>query len=235
MGGSFADALNQQLDPTQRRFRLRTAFDLTPKGTNIIKYEDFTTVLNTNGSLGLIEFTGALPRAKLYPQWQIVADGQATLKKLADPAFDPTQTVLVENQIATPAGAGTNGTPGTVEFVSYAPKRLQLKASASSPSVLLLNDKYDPNWKVRVDGNDQALLRCNFLMRGVYLEPGQHTVEFRYQPPMTGFFVSLGAVIVALGLCGVAAFSSKGPKTAPDLITVPEEKPKSRVPAERTA
>jgi hypothetical protein len=29
--------------------------------------------------------------------------------------------------------------------------------------VLLLNDRFDPNWNVRVDGKLERLLRCNYI------------------------------------------------------------------------
>jgi uncharacterized membrane protein YfhO len=89
-----------------------------------------------------------------------------------------------------------------VEFASYAPKRVELKANATAPSLLLLNDKFDPGWKVSVDGKPATLLRCNFLMRGVQVPTGQHTVEFSYQPTSKVFYVSLGATLLGLLLCG---------------------------------
>ena len=77
----------------------------------------------------------------------------------------------------------TNENSGTVEFKSYAPKNIVFDANATAPSVLLLNDKYDPDWRVTVDGKPAELLRCNFIMRGVYLAPGDHTVEFNFTLP----------------------------------------------------
>ncbi len=68
--------------------------------------------------------------------------------------------------------------------------------------MLLLNDRFDPNWKVSVDGKPETLLRCNYLMRGVYLPPGAHTVEFRFQPPVGPLYVSLAAIGVGLLLLG---------------------------------
>ena len=56
-----------------------------------------------------------------------------------------------------------------------------LKTKASFDSVLLLNDRFDPAWRVTVDGRPAPLLRCNYLMRGVQLAPGDHTVEFTFQ------------------------------------------------------
>jgi uncharacterized membrane protein YfhO len=68
-----------------------------------------------------------------------------------------------------------------------------------------LNDKYDPNWQVQVDGKPAPLLRANFIMRGVYLAPGSHTVEFRFQPPVGALYVSLTAIGLGLVLLGFLA------------------------------
>ena len=68
--------------------------------------------------------------------------------------------------------------------------------------MLLLNDRFDPHWHVRVDGKPAELLRCNYIMRGVYLTPGQHTVEFQFTLPHKPLYVSLVAIGIGLLLCG---------------------------------
>ena len=114
-----------------------------------------------------------------------------------------------------------DGQIGTVGITDYHPKRVVLQAKASVPCVLLLNDKYDPNWKVTVDGKPETLLRANFIMRGVALTPGDHKIEFRFVPPLTSLYVSLAAIILALALVGVLAFAKNGepppaPQTRPE-------------------
>ena len=56
---------------------------------------------------------------------------------------------------------------GTVEFTSYAPKRIVLQAKAGAPAILLLNDRFDPNWKVSVDGKpgDAVALQLSHARR----------------------------------------------------------------------
>ena len=76
-------------------------------------------------------------------------------------------------------------------------------------SVLLLNDKHDPNWQVLVDGHPAPLLRCNFIMRGVALTPGSHTVEFHFRPPHQSLYISLVGLALGVGLCGFLALSSR--------------------------
>lgn len=205
---SWADLLNARLDPAQKRFQVALRFDLElkPGVTEPHGYgEEVTAVVSTNGAFALFEFTGALPRAKLYANWQVSTNDEATLKQLADPAFDPQRTVLVSSA---PEAAGRKdeaadtqkGGPPTVQFMSYAPKRIELRANAAAPSVLLLNDHYDPNWKVTVDGRPAALLKCNYAMRGVQVLPGTHQVEFRFQPSIKPLCVSVAAIALGLGL-----------------------------------
>jgi hypothetical protein len=79
-----------------------------------------------------------------------------------------------------------------------------------------LNDRYDPQWNVWVDSHRDALLRCNFHMRGVFLPPGKHTVEFRFEPPNGSLYVSLAAIALGLFLCGFLAFTGREQGTAPE-------------------
>jgi hypothetical protein len=238
----FLDALNTQLDPALRRFRVVARFDVKPKPgvDQVTRFEELTAVPNDNGACALFEFTGALPRARMYSRWQvctgnrtelqawakavqqrvpremgdaIVSLGEtdlATLQTLASTNFDPWKTVLVSASLpVSPAINATNENPGTVEFQSYAPADIRFSAQADTPSVLLLNDKYDPNWHVFVDGKPAPLLRCNFIMRGVYLTPGAHTVEFKFSLPMGPLYISLSAIGVGILLCGFLFFSTR--------------------------
>ncbi|HTI99395.1 MAG TPA: hypothetical protein VL527_10980 [Dongiaceae bacterium] len=245
----FADFLNQQLDPVKQRFRVAETFNLGMRspGQQFSSWQDITAKPDTNGIYGLIEFTGALPRAKLYAQWETNSPAElsgfstngldaldlktlasvgtndfVTLQKLAARDFDPHQKVLVADAVPAPV-AGTNQDAGTVEFTSYAPKDVVLKAQATTPAVLLLNDRYAPNWSVRVDGQPATMLRCNYLMRGVYLQPGTHKVEFIFQPSMKPMYISLTAIALAAGLLLVLGVTARQRATK---ASAEAEKPK---------
>jgi hypothetical protein len=198
MAYGYVDWMNAVLDPVKKRFRVHTAFDLKQGPLNTILVQT-----NQTGPYALIEFTGALPRARLFSQWQSSTNNQETLKTLGSAAFDPHRTVLVSDPIAPPPSGATNADAGTVECVSYAPKRIKFQAQAAAPAVLLLNDKYDAGWHATVDGKPVPVLRCNFLMRGVPVPAGNHVVQFTYQPSVTGLYYSLAGLGLGLLLCGV--------------------------------
>jgi hypothetical protein len=60
-----------------------------------------------------------------------------------------------------------------------------------------------------VDGKRETLLRCNYVMRGVQVGPGEHTIQFRYRPPVKPFYVSLAAILSGLGIVGFLACTSR--------------------------
>jgi hypothetical protein len=195
--------LNTKIDP-QQRFQPRIIFEfehLSQRGPALVH----TVTPDRNryqSQFALFEFTGALPRVKLYSHWQVITNDQATLTQLASKDFNPEQTVLVAEAISQSQGSATNASPGTVEHTGYGPRRIELRAKVESPCVLLLNDKHDPTWKVFVDGKPAPMLRCNYIMRGVQLDKGEHIVEFRFEPVMRGLGISvamdaLGVVLIA--------------------------------------
>ncbi|HXG46933.1 MAG TPA: hypothetical protein VNO52_04860, partial [Methylomirabilota bacterium] len=202
---AFLQVLNEQIDRGRNRFRVRTTFDLAlkPGVTTLTRLDDLTAVPASDGALALFEFTGALPRAKLFSTWQVSTNDEATLKTLADPAFDPHAMVLVADPISTPGVEATNAAAGTVEITAYSPRRIELRAQAAVPSVLLLNDRYDKDWHVSIDGQSASLLRANFLMRGVEVPAGAHVVVFEFRPSLIGLKVSLAAIGLGVVLCGL--------------------------------
>jgi uncharacterized membrane protein YfhO len=123
--------------------------------------------------------------------------------------------VIVSTPVSLTPSSSTNQNAGSVEITSYAPKTLVLRAKANTAGVLLLDDKYDPNWHVTVDGKPETLLRLNFIMRGVALTPGDHEIVFHFAPPTTSLYVSLAAIALGLVLVGVLAVVRNGTDAAP--------------------
>jgi hypothetical protein len=212
-GAEWEPALNQLGEP-KNSFRTVMRMNVVNK-PGIVQAEDegdHTVQTNSDGPVALYEFTRALPRTKLYANWQNVDDTNA-LKSLGSPSFDPEKTVLVANDTpVTQTPGSANAEPGTVKISHYQAKDLILEADAKTPAVLLLNDRTGDFWNVWVDQKPGSVLRCNYIMRGVFVPAGHHVVEFRYQPPLKLLFVSLTAFAFGILLAGVVIvkhFTSK--------------------------
>ena len=56
--------------------------------------------------------------------------------------------------------------------------------------------------------NEEATVSTTVkALMGIPASAGEHTVEFRFDPPITAFYVSLAAIVLGLGLAGFLTFS----------------------------
>jgi hypothetical protein len=197
---TFAEMLNQKFDPAKRRFGVHTKFGLVQAG------EGIGAETNGVGPLALIEFTGTLPRAKLYNNWEVVTNETAALARLADANWDPAQSVVLSEDAPKPTAP--NSPPGKAEIVANpSPRRMEVQTTSDAPAMLLLNDKLDPEWRAYIDGQPAPLLHANYLMRGVHVPAGTHKVVFQYEMKPFWFRIVLACDIVGLILVGIVVWS----------------------------
>jgi hypothetical protein len=144
----------------------------------------------------------ALSRAYVVPAAQVLDDDAATAR-LRDPSFEPRQgAVLAPSATAASVAADPSGSHpvGTAAFRVDQPEHIVIGATATADSYLVLSDSWYPGWRATVDGTDVPIERANLLFRAVRLGPGEHTVEFRYEPRSVrlGAQVSGGSIVVAV-------------------------------------
>jgi len=101
--------------------------------------------------------------------------------------------------------SGNSNECGQVQVLAYRPGKIRLRTSSTCPAVLRAADKYDPDWRVRIDGKPANMMRIDFIFQGVYVESGMHEVLLEYAPskwPLAvqaaGFLLFAGAIIVLL-------------------------------------
>jgi hypothetical protein len=68
------------------------------------------------------------------------------------------------------------------------------------PGWLVMADIWYPGWEALVDGKQAPISRADYLLRGVYLEKGEHKVEFVYRPIWftIGIFLSIAGWTIML-------------------------------------
>jgi Bacterial membrane protein YfhO len=153
----------------------------------------------------IYENTRALPRAWLISEVRAL-DEQAVLQVIRtgflpdSSAWDPSKTVLVDNQVTSlpPIHDG-----GQVDAESYEANRIKLRTHATGQSLLVLSENDYPGWRAYVDGQMAPILRVNYYLRGVVVPQGEHEITFLYRPlsVMIGGLVSvLGAICFSLSL-----------------------------------
>ncbi len=112
--------------------------------------------------------------------------------------FDPKAEIIVEGGPELDVHAGG---PESVRITACEPERVEIEVKMTAPGYLVLTDAHYPGWRAWVDGREVSIATANLLFRAVYLEVGEHRVEFRFQPRS----LWLGAVISLGALVGIAA------------------------------
>ena len=155
---------------------------------------------------------GALPRAGVVDVQRVVASEEAELDAVLDPGFDGRRTVVTSTRLPGLRVGPPGEVAGSARIVVYEPERVVVEAAARRPSELVLTDLHYPGWRVELDGEDAALDRVNYLLRGTSLPAGRHRVEFRYEPRAwrLGWIVSLVALAALGGAVGVALRGRRG-------------------------
>lgn len=133
----------------------------------------------------VLENRNVLPKAWLVPSVAVIPEPAQRLAILQNPAFNPRTVAMVESS---PPFAMTDPDraeplpPGNVTVLRYEGERIDLTASAPVNSLLTLGEKYYKGWMATVDGKPVEIVPVNHILRGVYITPGTHKIEFRFDP-----------------------------------------------------
>jgi hypothetical protein len=122
---------------------------------------------------------------------QMVTTEAAARRALAEPAFDPATTVILEP--AEPA-------PARQAALTPTSNGIIISASLDEPGWVVLAETYYPGWIVSVDGQPAPLLRANYAFQAVAVTAGEHTIVFDYRPRSfrLGLWISSGMLLAWL-------------------------------------
>lgn len=128
--------------------------------------------------------------------------------------FDQTEKVLLEIQgLENPKSVfikpidikGSVSKDGTAEIVDYKRNYVKVFVKAEGQTFLANSTAYYPGWKVKINGNKTNLIQTNWFMFGVYVPPGENTVEFYYVP----YGINAGAAYLITSLAVWVVFKKK--------------------------
>ena len=145
-----------------------------------------------------------------------VADADAEMAALK--GFDPLKTAIVderyENEVPQDLKADS---ASTISLKSYDPKHMVYEANVVSPEQFaVFSEIYykggNNDWKTYINGEKTDHIRVNYLLRGMTVPQGKHTIEFKFEPRsyIMGEKISLVfSIILALALIAVVALGWK--------------------------
>jgi hypothetical protein len=174
----------------------------------------------------LVAMKDYMAKATFVPGLQVMPNDDAVEKSLIDPKWDPRATILVTQPITIFASKiqGTPATTDNVNLKTYTPTEIDLDVEATRSGFILINDQYDPDWQVKVNGEDKPILRADYILRAVAIPAGRSEITMRYVahyqvghwrlPATVMNNLSDGALIAAWLVAGLALWRRKAPVLA---------------------
>ncbi len=92
------------------------------------------------------------------------------------------------------------GEPGKAQITTDRPGRIDIKTTAPTRQLLVLSESYHSGWKARVDGKELPVIRAYGDFMGAVVDPGEKTVEWRFEPESfyRGARITFAGLAVAL-------------------------------------
>jgi len=186
---------------------MKDAFDIV-YAYNVAPAEMGVTVIPATpkapGQHVILRLKKSNPRFALIAGWQKAEDDEA-LRQMAALTFVPFQKVLVAPEAAEglPEPTGT-GIVGQVQMAEYRPGYMKLKVSADRPAILRVSEKYDRDWRARIDQQSVPVRRVDFICQGILVpSPGLHEVVLKYAPDKRPLIWQCLGMLICLG-AGIA-------------------------------
>jgi hypothetical protein len=157
-----------------------------------------------DGRVRIYRNDAALPRAWVVHQVATAAPGDldAVADRLRAPDFVPAREAIVETDRALPPTDDAGAFPSRAEIRRYEPEAVVVDAELSHDGLLVLSDAMYPGWTATVDGQPVPIHYTNLFMRGVFLAPGRHRVEFAYRS--STFRIAVAVTVATILLVIVA-------------------------------
>ncbi|MBK6447333.1 MAG: YfhO family protein [Bacteroidetes bacterium] len=148
---------------------------------------------------------GALGNAWFVNEFKVVANADSEIAALR--AFDPAHTAVVDERFKDQLGGLQPGADSAASIVltKYEPNHLVYAMKSTVEQFAVFSEiYYDKGWNAYVDGKLMPYARVNYVLRGMRVPAGTHTVEWKFEPQVvqTGEKIALASSALLLLLVG---------------------------------
>lgn len=142
---------------------------------------------------------------------------EATLASVRQPGFDGTRIALTEGELDQQTLQRlSDQAPVEADVERLSPNELQIRTRTGAERFLILSEMWFPGWKATLeDGTPLTIHRTNYLLRGLVVPPGEHTIRMVYRPTsvIVGTLITAGTIGTLLGGGAWRRLRRRGKKT----------------------
>lgn len=121
-----------------------------------------------------------LPKAFFVDSIIPVASPTEAMEQLKKNSFHPSQQAIVETEDTITASTDSTA---EVKVTSYDAKNIQIETSSGDDGFLVLSEIYYPDgWHVTIDDEPAKIYKTNFILRGLQVPAGNHTISMTFEP-----------------------------------------------------
>jgi hypothetical protein len=92
-----------------------------------------------------------------------------------------------------------------VQLVNYKPNHIKYTSNNSNNGLAVFSEMYyEKGWKATIDGKETEIFRVDYVLRGLQIPAGKHSIEFKFEPQviqtgsMITLFSSLGMLVLLI-------------------------------------
>lgn len=159
------------------------------------------------GQKGVVfENENVLPKAFFVDSLIITQDPKTAFNYLKPGQLNVAKTAVVET---TQPLSATQDSSSSVKVTTYNAAEISLKTNRNQPGFLVLSEIYYPaGWHATLDGKEIPIYKTDYLLRGMQVPAGEHTLTLRFEPTSYTIGVTLAwiSLIIQIGLALAVGF-----------------------------
>ncbi|MEZ5043349.1 MAG: YfhO family protein [Saprospiraceae bacterium] len=150
---------------------------------------------------------GAMGNAWFISRFIPVNNANEEIDALAN--FDPGSEAIVHQEFADYIKGLNPQKNGTIVLDEYQPNHLTYTSNTASDQFAVFSEIWygpDKGWQAYIDGEKMPHIRVNYILRGLKIPPGQHKIEFKFDPQVykTGTTISfISSLLILFGIIGL--------------------------------
>jgi hypothetical protein len=155
-----------------------------------------------------------LARAYFVDSLVVANSPQEAFNFVDQPKVDYSKVAVVEG-ISSSEIQTSSDSLSSVEFIQYNGANMELNVSRSTPGFLVLSEIYYPaGWKAYLNDEEVDIHKTNYVLRGIQIPAGNHTLKLEFKPTSyeLGVTLSWASILIQLGLAlflGITYFRGK--------------------------